>query len=177
MKKLFSLSFLDGKVFALAAALALAWAGCQSSPQKPHGTVVVNYVHPESFTDMRSVFNGPTDQAYLDDLRDYIETWAGRRLREGLTLTMTFTDIDMAGEINPRATDMRVISSFYPLRIKFSWVVTDASGKALKEGKEELVNVFPGAQTGFDRNDPLFHEKDAMDEWISKTWRANRAAK
>lgn len=169
MKKLPALSFL--------AALALAWAGCQSQPAKPQGKVIVNYVQPENFTDLRSDFNAPTDQAYLDDFRDYIEMWAGKRLREGLTLTLTFTDIDMAGEINPRPQDARVISSFYPLRIKFSWVVTDAGGQVLKDGREELVNVFPGDQTGFDRSDPLFHEKDAMDEWISKTWRANRVTK
>jgi len=169
MKKLLALT--------LIATLGLAWAGCQSQPAKPQGKVIVTYVHPEGFTDMRSTFNGPTDAYYLDDFREYVETWAGRRLREGLTLTLTFTDIDMAGEINPRPQNARVISSFYPLRIKFSWVVTDASGKVLKEAKEELVNVFPGDQTGFDRNDPLFHEKDAMDEWISKTWRANRVTK
>lgn len=169
MKKLPALSFL--------AALALAWAGCQSQPAKPQGKVIVNYVQPENFTDLRSDFNAPTDQAYLDDFRDYIEMWAGKRLREGLTLTLTFTDIDMAGEINPRMQPMRTLGSLHPVRLKFTWVVTDASGKVLKDGQEELVNVFASDQTGFDRNDPLFHEKDAMDDWISRTWRAARAAK
>ena len=152
----------------LFAALVLAWAGCQSQPAAPHGKTVVNYLTPEKFTDVKSTFSGPTDQGYLDALRDHLITQAANYIPAGQTLTLTFTDIDMAGDIDPRLRDTRVIRSIYPVRLNFSWAVTDASGKVLKEGKEELVDVFPSAEMGYNRGDPLFSEKTEMDNWMRK---------
>ncbi len=162
MKKLFPLTLL--------AAIALAWGGCQTE-STPHGTVVVNYDHPENYTDFKSNFREPTSQAYMDDLRHHLVVWAAKSLPVGQTLTITFTEIDMAGEIKPSQDTLRINRALYPLKLDFTWVITDASGKVVKQGKENIVNLFTGAQTGYDRNDPLFHEKDQMDDWVRQTLR------
>lgn len=152
------------------ATLALAWAGCQTQPG-PHGTVVVNFDHPENFADFRSEASATTSETYQKDLRRHLEVWAGRRVPVGQTLTMNFTDIDMAGDLGPMARETRVLRPIYPLRLKFTWSVTDASGKVVKEGTENRVNDFTSLQVGYDRSDPLFHEKTELDEWISRNLR------
>jgi hypothetical protein len=158
---------------AVLAALVLAWAGCETTAmtQSPQGHVVVNYDHPEKFTDLKSSADGGTEPGYLDSLRNFLVTEAGKYLQPDQTLTMTFTDIDMAGEIgmNVRNSDVRVLKPSYPLRLNFSYTLSDASGKVLKEGKEELVEAFPNVQMGPDRGDPLFHEKTKLADWLRKT--------
>lgn len=162
MKKLFC--------FAVLAALGLVGVGCQTNSGS-HGTVVVNYDHPEKFTDFKSDYSRPTSQVYMDDLREYLQHRAGRLIPAGETLTLNFTDIDMAGDITPMASSVRVQRPIYPLKINFTWVITDAGGKIVTQGTEKLVNAFAGSQMGFDRDDPLFHEKAQMDDWIRHTLR------
>jgi len=154
----------------LLTAVALAWAGCQTNPGF-HGTVVVNYDHPEKFTDFKSELGAPSSQPYLDGLRRHLEIWAGQLVPVGQTLAMTFTDIDMAGELNPTARETRIIRPIYPLRMKFTWVITDTGGKVVKEGAEDLINDFTSKQIGYDRSDPLYHEKVQMDDWIRRNLR------
>jgi hypothetical protein len=155
------------------ATLLLLCSGCQTSSTTPRGKVVVNYDHPENFTDVESGYSTGTEKGYLDDLSRYLQATAGAYLPADQTLTMTFTDIDMAGKVgvNARASGMRVVRSNYPVRLKFSYTLTDAAGKVLKQGNEELVNQFPGTQTGMNRNDPLFHEKEELNSWIRSTLR------
>lgn len=152
----------------LAAALLLLVAACETASSTPHGKVVVNYDHPEKFTDVESSYSNGTQMGYLEDLTRFLQAKAGPKLKADETLTMTFTDIDMAGVIgmNARASQTRVIRSNYPVRLNFSYTVTDGTGKVVKQGTEELVNNFPATQTGINRNDPLFHEKDELDSWI-----------
>jgi hypothetical protein len=162
MKKLFLPLFL--------AALVLAWAGCQSNAGA-RGTVVVKYDHPEKFTDFKSERSAPTSQVYLDGLRRHLEIWAGQSVPVGQTLTLTFTDIDMAGELRTANGETRIIKPSYPLRMKFTWVITDAAGAVVKEGSENLMNDFTTKQIGYDPSDPLYHEKAQMDEWIRRNLR------
>jgi hypothetical protein len=164
MKTTFALSFL--------AVLALVGAGCQSQPAGPHGKVVVNFDQPEKFTDVKTTMSGGTEQGYLDSLRQYLEDRAGPYVPVNQTLTVTFTDIDMAGDIRPTRTgDVRVVKSIYPPRLNFSFTLTDAGGKVVKEGTEKLVNTFPETTTGIGRDDVLFYEKDLLSDWMRKTLR------
>ena len=156
----------------LLALLAFAGFGSVSALAKsPQGHVIVNYVQPEKFTDLKYSSNGGTEPGFLDSLRDFLVTEAGKYLQPDQTLTMTITDIDMAGEIgmNVRNSDVRVMKTSYPLRIDFSYTLTDGTGKVLKQGKEDLTEAFPATQMGPNRGDPLFYEKTKLGDWLRST--------
>ncbi len=71
MKILFAVSLL--------AALGLTLGGCQSSSAPVvRGKVVVNFVEPDKFADVKSSFVGSTDEGYLSELRRFLEDQAGR---------------------------------------------------------------------------------------------------
>jgi hypothetical protein len=155
------------------AALILALCGCESAPATgPHGKVVVNFDHPENFTDVKASYGGSTDQGYLDVIRLHLENRAGPLVPVDRTLTVTFTDIDLAGDIRPTRTgDVRIVKNIYPPRMNFRFSLTDASGKVVKEGTEKLVNLFPEMQTGIGRDEMLFYEKEMLNDWARKTLR------
>jgi hypothetical protein len=157
----------------IVATLLLALSGCQTDATStaPQGKVVVNYDHPEKFTDVESSYSNGTQQGYLDNLTRYLQVKAGPYLKADQTLTITFSDVDMAGALgmNARANQTRVVRSSTPVILKFSYAVTDGAGKVVKQGNEELVNHFPNTQMGTNRNDPLFHEKEMLESWARST--------
>src|ERR1700712_4043465 len=92
----------------LFAAVLLA-SGCQTTPTNPNpastADITVNFQDSEKYTDVRDTSNGSTSQYYLDELGKYLKESAAPRLTAGEKLTVTFTDIDLAGDILPGRTD------------------------------------------------------------------------
>jgi hypothetical protein len=159
------------RLLPLLAAILLA-AGCQTSSPVPNdGRVTVTFDQPDKFTDVKSASNMGTDQGYLDALQRHIERNARRYLADGQRLTVRFTDIDMAGDIQPgrqRLGDVRVIRSVYPPRLKFSYAVTDAAGQIVSQGDENLSDPSFQSHTRSTTNgDPLFFEKALFNDWMA----------
>jgi hypothetical protein len=137
--------------------------------------VEVNFQNPENFTDVKDSFTG-TDRgrdAYLEMFRDYLQKNASRRLADGQKLSITFTDIDLAGDFEPQrgpsAQDVRIIKSIYVPRLKFDFRLTDASGNVVKEGKASLtdLNFQHSVSPVFASSDELRYEKRMLDDWMS----------
>ena len=139
------------------------------------GRVTVIFSHPEKYTDIRdsqSDFeNERGRERYLPAIQEYLEQEAGRRLPAGQKLTVTFSDIDLAGDFEPwhgiQFSDIRIIKDLYVPRLTFTFNITDASGTVLREGERKLVEL--GFQmritTGF-RDDPLRYEKAMLSDWL-----------
>ena len=90
---------------------------------------------------------------------------------EGHLLSVTFTDIDMAGDFEPwrgpRFDDIRIVKDIYPPRINLSFRLTDAEGNVVKEGTRELRDLaFMMKITMAFRDDPVRHEKALLDDWL-----------
>ena len=81
----------------------------------------------------------------LGELRKHLQDRAEGYLAEGQKLTVTITDVDLAGEFEPwrgpAAADVRIVKEIYPPRIKLSFRLTDASGAVVKQGERELTNL------------------------------------
>ncbi len=137
------------------------------------GQVEVVYDHPEKFTDVKDSYLA-TDRgrdALLETLKEHIQKRAAKRLAEGQLLTLTFTNIDLAGEYEPQNgpdfNDIRVIKAIYPPRLNFTYKLTDASGAVIKEGKEQLTDLaFQSTASPIDRSDTLRFEKELINNWI-----------
>ena len=130
----------------------------------------VNFENPEKFSDLKDSMTG-TDKGreyYLKEIRKLIEEQA-QRLPVGQKLTITFTDIDMAGDYLPAMAsghDVRVVKDIYPPRMKFTYRITDAADAVVNEGQENLTDLDFMHTPGLDRNDTLFYEKALLRDWL-----------
>jgi hypothetical protein len=169
-----TLSRLTLVVLGLAAPLALRAAEAAKASVR---TEVV-FEQPEKFTDAKDSDFG-TDKgrdAILERIREFIVERSDQALPAGQKLTITFTDIDLAGEYEPwrgpQYSDVRIVKSIYPPRLKFSYKITDVAGNTLKEGKEDLRDLAFEMRLTSDRQDPLRYEKDMLRDWIGTVTRA-----
>ena len=136
----------------------------------PH--VDVKFAEPEKFTDVRhdSTSTG-YDAGYLSELVTFLERQAPARVAPNGRLTITFTDIDLAGEFEPwhegRWADVRIVKTLYPARLHFRFVLTDPSGAVIRSGERELSDLsftrLPGLAP-----DRLRFEKGLLDDWLSQ---------
>lgn len=136
--------------------------------------VEVTFVNPDKFTDAADGQRGSDwgRDANLDVLKKYIIERASRYVQEGQKLSVSITDVDLAGEIEPWRSsslrDARIMKDIYFPRIDLSYKLTDATGAVLKENSRHLsdmnylMNIHP------DRSDPRVYDKSLLDDWIRR---------
>lgn len=139
------------------------------------GPVRVEFVQPEKFTDVneRQTRTAPEKNHHLYVLRTHVEKRGARYLQPGQQLEIRFTDIDLAGDhlpqMDPALADVRVVTRLYPPRLKFSYVLRDASGGVLKSGDVDLRDLAFDTQSGTPYTDALRYEKRMLDKWMRQT--------
>lgn len=160
-------------------ALGMALTLAARAADLPVPTVRVNVIfdHPENFTDVKDS-NMPTDSgrdAILSRLREFLVREASRTLPAGDDLTITFTDIDLAGDFEPwrgpQWDEVRVVKDIYPPAFKFTYSITDSSGKVLKQGTENIRDLNFQTRLVLDTSDTLRYEKDILKDWVRATIR------
>jgi hypothetical protein len=158
-----------------AAALAAAASVFAAAPAASTTRVNVIFDHPEKFTDVKDSYieTEKGRDSILALFKEYLEQRAPRYLADGQTLTVTFTDIDLAGDFEPQRgpsfDDVRVIKDIYPPRLKFTYKLVDADGAVVKEGQENLVDMgFQMMSNPVDAQDSLHYEKAMLDNWLHK---------
>lgn len=155
------------------AILGLAPAGLPAADEgRTIARANVEFFEPLKFTDIRDNHMGtPDPTVYLPQLRDHLLDRAKFHVPEGHALSVTITDVDMAGDFEPwrgpQWSDVRVVKDIYPPRINLVFRLTDAEGRVVKEGKRELRDLsFLMKITMAFRDDPLRHEKALIDDWL-----------
>jgi len=162
-------------LLAAAALLSLCLpASAKEANEASTSRVTVTFENPEKFTDVKDSQIG-TDKGrdfYLKEIRQLVEEEAGRLLPAGQKLTITFTDIDLAGDYlpsMPSGNDIRVIKDIYIPRMKFTYTITDAVGAVVKEGTENLSDMnFMMNPSIVNRSDPLFYDKAMLRDWLRR---------
>jgi len=147
-----------------------------AGPAPASDRVTVLFDHPEKYTDLR---DGATDTEnergrgrYLPFLKEHLEQRAGKLVPAGQKLTVTFTDLDLAGDYEPWRGidfhDVRIVRDLYVPRMTFSFTLTDASGQVVKEGERKLLDgAFQMRLTG-SSSDFLRYEKEMLNDWLRK---------
>lgn len=158
-------------------AAVLAASAVMASADEKSGNVTVSFHEPDKFTDARSTWGGSTDEHYLKMLTDHLKKTADRRLRPGLKLEVTFTDIDLAGDFQPTSSsssqDVRVIREIYIPRMRISFRLLDEEGKVVNEGERRLSDLnFMNNINPIGRNEPLFYDKTLLSDWINKEFKS-----
>ena len=163
---------------ALLALLLGATTGALSAADKavaPDARVTVVFDHPEKYTDVKDGASDSDNERgggrYLPLLKAHLEEQAGRRLAPGQKLTVTFTDIDLAGDFEPwhgpQFNDVRILKEIYVPRLTFNFQVADEGGRVVKEGQRKLADLgYQMRLTRAFRDDPLRYEKDMLDDWL-----------
>lgn len=143
-----------------------------AAPTRTLARAEVNFFEPEKFTDVRDSYMGDYERTtYLESIRDRVLEQAKYYVPDGHKLTVTFTDIDMAGDfepwLGPRFSDIRIVKDIYPPRINLAFQLTDAEGNVVKEGRRELrdLSFMMKINMAF-RDDPVRHEKGLLDDWL-----------
>lgn len=142
--------------------------------------LVTEYENFEKYSDF-SVYGhseARTLKIFKAEVEDEKSRIMGEHLKEGETLTITFTDIDMAGDIQPwrntHNADIRYVEDIYPPRLKFRYVLTDAEGETLMEGEESIsdlayqMNALAPMRTRYSH---FFYELELLRNWTRKTFR------
>ena len=161
------------------AALGLALIGLQALAESPVAKpVIVEFVNPENFSDIRDrqFASKPDENPHLRNLRKHMESEAARYVGSGQTLLIKFTDIDLAGDIephtNPNLLDTRIVKGVYPPRAKLSYVLTDARGGVIKSGDADLKDLGFDAYNGGMSSDALRFDKRMLDKWLRREFAA-----
>jgi hypothetical protein len=152
--------------------------GCQT-PKPSNGVtadaITVNFSHPDKYTDFTDRLGGPPSDSYSATLLNYLKTTAPSYLQAGQKLTVTFNDIDLAGDFMPstlsNSNQIRVVKPIYRPRMEINFQLTGADGKVLKEGQRTLMDMNfqmdqPASVTSGDR--PLFYDTQLLLRWLQK---------
>jgi Protein of unknown function (DUF3016) len=148
------------------------WAALASEP----GNVRIEFVHPERFSDfsIQGRQGIPSASIFRDRVSAYLSPNVARRF-SGATLTLTFTDIDLAGRLEPwrlrKFTNVRFDHNVAsPLRLFFDYTLTNSKGGVLASGSESLVDgdylyryaYYPNIE----KTQTLFYEKVTLKRWL-----------
>jgi hypothetical protein len=161
----------------LGALSAGALTAATPPPAPPAGPVTIVFDHPEKYTDLKDSWSDSDNERgrdhFLPMIREHLEKVAARRLSAGQQLTVTFTDVDLAGDFEPwrgaNYDDIRIVKDLYIPRLTFAFKVTDASGAVIKSGDRKLVDMsFQLGITNAFRDDPLRYEKAMLDKWLGQ---------
>jgi hypothetical protein len=165
------------RLLSIALGLSAACALHAADAARPGPRTEVIFDHPENFTDVKDG-EFETDKgrdAILARIRDYLVKRTASLLPEGDRLTVTFTDIDLAGDFEPWRgpwwSDVRIVKPIYPPAFKFSYAVTDPSGRVVKQGSEDIRDLDFQMRSTLDASDSLRYEKDILDDWARSTLR------
>lgn len=112
------------------------------------------------------------------ELEDALPPLARRYLPESTTLRLTFTDIDMAGDIQPwrniHNADIRYVERIYPPRLEFTYELVDEDGEVLREGEESISDLsfqMNAAASIRANRETFFYETTLLEDWVRKTFR------
>lgn len=171
MKTTISLRLLLASLLGFAA----AGQGLAAERAKSTANIDVQFSHPEKFTDVKDSDQDTDNERgganFLPQIKEHIEQQAAALLPAGQKLTVTFSDIDLAGDFEPwrgpQFNDVRIVKSIYVPRLNFSFTLTDSNGKVLKEGERKLVDLaYQMRITRSFQDDPLRYEKDMLSDWL-----------
>lgn len=104
-----------------------------------------------------------------------LEPAVKKSLAEGQVLEITFTDIDMAGEIQPwrnrNNADIRYVESIYPPRLSFNYALRDAEGTLIDEGSAKVTDLAYTMDASFVRSNESFaYETRLLERWIRRNF-------
>lgn len=157
--------------------LSVLCLGLATAHSAEPANVRISFVQPEKFSDFRIQGRQENVSAgiFRNEVSAFLSPYVAKRF-PGATLTLNFTDIDLAGRIDPSKTrklpDARIERNIAsPVRLYFNYALTDSYRRILASGSKSLVDsdylyrytYYPNRA----RSDTLFYEKVTLSRWLS----------
>lgn len=137
-------------------------------------SLVIEFESPGEFRDFRlnSLSEERTARVFEREVVRSLDSTVGRVIGEG-QLHLTFTDIDLAGDIQPwrtrTAQDIRFVEAIYPPRLDFRYVVKDENGEVVLEGETAQRDLAFMHRIGVGRSSSsFFFETELLRDWIRR---------
>ncbi len=154
---------------------ALVLAALVGVPAAHAGEAVMTWRNPEAFTDLDSgdaaqkSFSKGVEKAFKAELGELAE-----QLPKGYRLEVDFTDIDLAGEVDPvylrDYREIRILKDVYFPQLSFDYRVFDAGGRQVAGQQGVTVKdmgYLNGAKLG-SSSTPFFYERQMLRDWFRK---------
>lgn len=151
---------------------------CFTAGAHASGSVKVDWQNPDDYTDIRPV--NQTRSSFQRQVFKELEaelTELAESLPDGQVLSLTVTDLDLAGQVWPgnfigfgqsAASDVRLIKSLYIPRMAFSYTLTDTTGATLQSADVRLKDMmFMDRANHAFRSDSLRYEKNMLRNWFA----------
>ncbi|WP_438864437.1 DUF3016 domain-containing protein [Neptunicella sp.] len=143
------------------------------------GELEVNWDKPDKYRDVKPT--SQTRSSFRKQTFEDIEKFLTKELKDlpdGYKLSMTVTNLDLAGEVWPgmmvglnSSSDVRLVKNLDIPRMDFSYKLTDSTGATLKEGTEELKDMaFMDRGGRIHESDRLHYEKNMLQRWFEDTF-------
>ena len=179
MNKLRTFSYLG---CATAVGLLAVFAPTQAAEVK------ITWEEPESYSDV-----SPTNESRkrfrertLQELEEHIVDLASD-LPESQVLSMTVTNVDLAGQVwpsqfvgfgNGAGSDVRIIKRVDIPRMTFSYSLANADGQVILSGEDVKLKDMDFMESNIRRNrtESLSYEKAMLNDWFSDTFSTQVAA-
>lgn len=136
--------------------------------------VQVSFADPERFTDVRDrqLGGAAADDPTLAELARFVQSEAAPHVAAGQTLEVRITDVDRAGQFEPRRGRfvdwVRVVRDVTPPRIDLTYRLLAADGQVLRSGTRALRDLQFLERLREAPHDPLRHEKRLLADWIAR---------
>lgn len=149
-----------------------------AAPMAFGASATVEYVKPESFTDAGRRVAYTDTENNLEQIKRHLAEQAAKMLPADETLTISITDVDLAGDFDPRqrySSEVRIVKDVYPPRINLRFRLARADGSVVKEGERTLRDpgFLMGTGTRYN-SDNLRYEKAMLDEWLEREFKPAR---
>jgi len=158
----------------LMAALLLSGCANKGVDDQKNAMVDVHFSDDVWRNDSRNaVFNDDASRRSAEAaLRKHLIERAGKAMRDGQTLDVTFLRIERAGSFEPwrgvGAQDVRIVRDIYPPRIDLTFKLSNAEGATMKAGNSQLRDPAFMMHTNMYSNDALRFEKTLLDDWVRR---------
>ncbi|MEW6998910.1 DUF3016 domain-containing protein [Colwelliaceae bacterium BS250] len=168
MKKLLTL--------ALTLILTMLLASCSSTIVKPEtvsateGLATVTLINPRDFSDIKAGNLDIQSDFEQNVAKTLAEALADHFNETGVTIDITFTNIDLAGETRYNMQEIRVLKDLYIPRMSFEYVIKDLAGNVILADTVEIKDMGYLSKSLFGReaNALIGYDKRMLIEYFEK---------
>lgn len=156
--------------------LAMVLASCSNTTVEPKtvsatdGLATVNLVNPHDFSDIETgnlSIQSDFEQSVADKLA---EALADHFKESGMTIDITFSDIDLAGETRFNTQEIRILKDVYIPRMSFEYVIKDAAGNVKLADKVDIKDMgyLSKRLVGREANDSIGYDTRMLIEYFEE---------
>ncbi|WOH39410.1 DUF3016 domain-containing protein [Thalassotalea fonticola] len=156
--------------------LTMLLASCSSTIEKPEtvsatdGLATVTLINPRDFSDIDTGNSGIQSDFEQSVANKLAEALADHFKEADVTIDITFTDIDLAGETRYNMQEIRVLKDLYIPRMSFEYVIKDAAGNVMLADKVDIkdMSYLSNSLFGREANSLIGYDKRMLIEYFEK---------